>query len=232
MTSPEKQLKKLRKESAPRKEFKKELWSELDLTWKKEYPAMRFSWIRAFAVPLAALALFVTMGTGVYAYSSPEVTEDTPLYPVKRGIESVEERFHRSSKAQAHFHARMVERRINEGEVMLRRGHISRAQLLEIANELDYTIEDFITAKEDPASRQEIEQNILNHMDTQSNRYRFLLERSFESREIMEDTQPNQTLRNKLRDIRVRINESDLTEEEKHALFDEIEPELIRNIFE
>lgn len=225
MTTPEKQLKKMRKASKPETTFKKELWSELNVAFDKEYPAMRISWTRLVAVPMAALVLFVTMGTGVYAYSSPEVNEQSALYPVKRGIESVEERFRRSPKARALFHARMAERRIAEGESLLRSGHLSKQQLIEIAEQLGYTLEDLNEAKANPELRQEIkadlEEEILERIKAQSARYRHLIERARELKQQNPDAPViNGEIRNKIQEIRVHIDESSLDTEQKESLID------------
>lgn len=231
MNTPEKQLNKLRKRSKPSKEFKKELWSELSVAWGREYPRMSIFWRRAIAVPMAAIVLFVTMGTGVYAYSSPEVTEDTPLYPVKRGIESVEERFHRSSQSRSKFHARMAERRIAEGEVMLRRGTLTKDQLIHIANQLNLTVDDVIEAKEDLEKREELKQDLFMHIQLQNDRYRSILQEARNNPPPNFD--PNNGIRNILQETRVRISESDLSEEEKRALFlHDSDQELITNPLE
>lgn len=204
-----KQIKDAKRESAPKRDFKHALWSELDVAFDKEYPRMRFSWQRAFAIPLAALLLFVTMGTGVYAYSSPEVTEDSTFYPLKRGMEAIEEKFNKSPEAVTRFHAKMLQRRIAEGEVMLQRGNITKEQLNVIADTLGVTVDDIIEAKNNPDSREELRQEIINNIDTQNERFNHLIDRA---------SQLN-GLGNKLEHIRVRIDDSDLTQEEKRALF-------------
>lgn len=218
MISPEKQLKDLRKQSAPAREFKKGLWRDLDVAWAAEYPSsVGIRWTRIVVVPVAALALFVTMGTGVYAYSSAEVTADSALYPVKRGIESVEERFPRSPGAQSAFHVRMTERRVAEGEVMLERGRMTPQHLILIAQELDLTVEDLIIANEDPEIREEIHQRVIDRLAVQNERYGELLQRGTEL--IVEDqTEQRVQLRDQLRQTRTRIQQADFTPDQRQAL--------------
>lgn len=175
MMSPQKQLKTLRKATAPRKEFKTALWSELSSAWDAEYPSMRFSWTKAFAVPVAVMVVFVTMGMGTYAYASPGVTDGTALYPVKQGMERVESQFRFSPQARARFHVRMVERRIAEGEVMLRRGQLTDQQIERIKNELGMTQEQLQEARENNQLREDVREEIIERLEAQGIRYRHLL---------------------------------------------------------
>jgi hypothetical protein len=204
-----KQLKQARKDSAPQRDFKHALWSELDVAFDKEYPRMRFSWQRAFAIPLAAVLLFVTMGAGVYAYSNPEVADGSALYPVKRGLESLEEKFHNNPDAAAKFKSRMLERRIAEGEAMLKKGEISADQLHHIAESLGVTVDEIIEAKRHPELRKELKDEIIRNIDVSNERFFDIIERVGELNGFG----------NELEKIRVRINDSDLTPEEKRALF-------------
>lgn len=211
-------MKKLRKATRPSKAYKKELWVELNVAWSHEYPGIRVSWARVAAVPVAALVIFVTMGTGVYAYSSPQVTEASSLYPVKQGIEQLQEKFHRSPESRSEFHAKMVERRIAEGEVMLERGVITPDQLIRIAQELDLTVEDFIEAKNDPDAREEIHNKVVEKMQTQNERYEHLIHRGTQLIEWRHEHHRAE-LRDTLSETRTRIDEADLSQDEKHALF-------------
>lgn len=219
MISPEKQLKDLRKQSAPTQEFKKELWRDLDVAWAAEYPSsIGFRWSRIVVVPVAALTLFITMGTGVYAYSSPEVTADSALYPVKRGIESIEARIPRPPGARSEFHARMTERRVAEGEVMLERGRMTPQHLILIAQELDLTVEDLIIAGEDPEVREEIHQRVIERVAVQNERYQHLLQHGTELID-QQYTDQRVELRDQLHETRARIEQADFTPDERQALF-------------
>lgn len=66
----------------------------------------------------AGLVVFLVMGGGVgtYAYTSPDVTLDHPLYPFKQGIETVEGGFNFSPEQKARFHVKMAMRRMDEAE--------------------------------------------------------------------------------------------------------------------
>lgn len=92
--------------------------SELSLAYDQEYgcPQRRPFFVRATAVGLASLVLFFTVGTSVYAYESPDVTDGHPLYFMKSGIEYAREGLARSPEARAKFHAQMMDRRLQEGE--------------------------------------------------------------------------------------------------------------------
>lgn len=71
-------------------------------------------------VPVTALAVIFLMGTGVYAYESPNVGEGHPLFPVKRGIEQVEGAFTKAVKgpqAAAKFDQWVEQRREQETQI-------------------------------------------------------------------------------------------------------------------
>ncbi|MCH8049450.1 hypothetical protein IH979_01930 [Patescibacteria group bacterium] len=216
------QLEKLQRESAPAKDFKQALKAELDYEFNKLYPSAVPNWRRALAMPVALGIVLVTMGMGTYAYASPEVTEDHALYRVKRGIERIEQEFKRSPEARAKFHARMMERRIAEGEVMLRRNHVSKEQLYRIADELDLSVEQIQAFKDTVEYRREL----IQHLETQASRYEYLILSVIEQ-EMQDSEATVDSLRNKLHEIRVRMDESDLTEEEKRALFLRLEPKIL-----
>lgn len=112
------QLKNASQSAKPSAEFRARLMSELSLAYDQEYgcPQRRPFFVRATAVGLASLVLFFTVGTGVYAYESPEVSEGHPLYFVKSGLESLRERAALTPEARAEFHTQMMERRLTEAE--------------------------------------------------------------------------------------------------------------------
>jgi hypothetical protein len=111
-------LRKINRETTPSRQFQRTLWVKLDQRWHCAYPTMVISWRRLVAIPVASLCLVVVMGTGTYAYASPNVADGDVLYPVKRSLESVESRFHRSEISRAQFERRMIRRRIQEGEIL------------------------------------------------------------------------------------------------------------------
>lgn len=118
MTSPKTQLKKINTQTAPGRQFKRELWVKLDQGFNCVYPTAIVSWRRIIAIPVASFCLVIVMGTGTYAYASPNVAEGDALFTIKRGLESVESRFHPSEEAQEKYERRIIRRRIQEGEIL------------------------------------------------------------------------------------------------------------------
>ncbi len=120
MSSLKRQFRTLRKEASSARDFKHALWSELSLTIDKDFrpEGRRVHW-RLATVPMAVLVLMFMMGTGVYAYESPSVSEGHPLFGVKRGMEEVQRAFIggvQGPEARVKFEAHMEERRIQELE--------------------------------------------------------------------------------------------------------------------
>lgn len=132
-------LKQLKKDSSPQSEFKKSLWVRLDLEFDMLNPQSAMTWRQVLAVPLVVFLLFMTTGTGVYAYSSSNVVDGDKLFTVKRGIEVAEKVLYRSPESKAIYRAKMMERRIDEGEILILRLQISPAQ----AERLQRQFEDF-----------------------------------------------------------------------------------------
>lgn len=121
---------KLKKQSKPTKAYKKALWADLEIAFVKTYPAKtKFLWGKFVAVPALTMVLLVTTGTGVYAYSNPEVDADDGLFIFKEGIESVEFQFYRISGEEHDFHERMLERRYEEAERRYEVGELSDRHL-------------------------------------------------------------------------------------------------------
>lgn len=137
-----------RRKLSPNKYFLRRLQSQLSTAWDEKNPG-RNSWIVAprfkFAsVATAAILIACLVGTGVYAYNSPAVTEGTILYPLKQGLEKVEEITKTTPEAKVKFYLKKIERREAEKAVLVRRqqkldkidAQISRvAQKLETAKE-------------------------------------------------------------------------------------------------
>ena len=76
-----------------------------------------------FRIVTAGSMVFLVFGSsvGVYAYSSPEVTPENMLYPVKQGIERVEVGFAFSPEAKAQAHLKMALRRLDENDSLRKR---------------------------------------------------------------------------------------------------------------
>lgn len=75
--------------------------------------------LRPAAVGICSVLLVFGAGAGAYAYESPQVVEGHPLYPMKTGLERAEAAIATGSPERAAaFHAKMVERRIEEAETI------------------------------------------------------------------------------------------------------------------
>jgi len=109
----------------PDAKFKADLWSKLDARLHVETNTSH-SWFETRQFKLAA-ALAVTIlvvgtaGTGAYAYTSPDVTTGTPLYPIKQQLEKVEEKVQITPEAKANFYLKQIKRREAEAVVIQKR---------------------------------------------------------------------------------------------------------------
>lgn len=160
------QLKHLSKTGLPSKAFRDALWLKLSADRACLYPeasvcSHRF---RFAAAGLSALVVVFTMGTGVYAYESPDVVDGHPLYFVKSSLESVEEGLARTPEARAEFHSRMMSRRLEEGEHHLSRRSEQVEQSLEAAaDQLEQTVEEFAPRVQDPTLRAQMIEELSIH---------------------------------------------------------------------
>lgn len=140
----EKTLKNLARIATPDSKFKKELWLTLDNKAKELYSGVKFGFFNRPAFKYAIIplvVLFSILGTGAYAYESPSITEDHPLYSVKQGIEIVESKFKFSAESKAEFHLKMMERRLAENKKLGEKGQYQGQTLKNIFNELDLSLE-------------------------------------------------------------------------------------------
>ncbi len=183
--------------------------SELSLAYDQEYgcPQRRPFVVRFASVSLASLVLFFTMGAGVYAYESPEVTEGHALYFVKAGLESVRGGLARTPEERAEYHAQMMERRLEEGEFQLPdRPERVAPSLDEAAEQFEQTIAAIEAGVEDEVIRERLIEKLSIH------RARYL---ELSSR-VEEDEEENGTLES----LRDRIEGHELSEEELIRLFE------------
>ena len=197
------QLNKLKKQSKPSAEFEKVLWAKLSDAYDHQYPSMIFCIRHRIAVPIAVLCLFAMTGVGSYAYGSPAVTEEHVLFPVKQGMEQVQECTHRSPGGRAEFFTRMTERRLEEGEFLFEHNEVSLPHVERIDASFDQAVTSITDTPEDYPSREQM----INRLRTHQARYEYLLMQTIELES--EDTTPEE-LRNVLLDFRVRIDESGL----------------------
>jgi hypothetical protein len=118
-------LRMLRKTSKPRSSFKRELNSKLSDKFDEIYGEQTFFqkiiWARTTRVLLASSLSLSMVGTSAYAYNSPQVTEGSILYPVKIGIEKVEEQTKVTTVAKVKFLIKQAERRDAEREVLVKK---------------------------------------------------------------------------------------------------------------
>ncbi|MBI4592519.1 hypothetical protein HY733_03680 [Candidatus Uhrbacteria bacterium] len=203
------QLKKVSRSTHPSAAFRVRLLSELRLVYDQEYgcPQRRPFMVRATAVGLASLVLFFTMGAGVYAYESPEVTEGHPLYFVKAGIETIRERTTVSPEARAEFHAQMMERRLAEGEFQFphRPDRVPPA-LHEAAEQFEQTVSALEAGVTDETTRGKVIDTLSLH------RARYL--------ELSARVQENEEEAGALEPLRQRIEGHELSDEELNRLFE------------
>lgn len=110
----------MKKSLNPSSTFKDSLHSKLGAAWEARYgktPWYRsVGWYQAGA--FAVVVLLLVGGGGAYAYSSPEITEGSALYPIKQAIETVEEVTKITPEAKAEFYLKKIERREAEKEIL------------------------------------------------------------------------------------------------------------------
>lgn len=109
-------IKGLRQESRPEKKCKKALWRQLDHKFDHMYPAARRLVPRPATIIAVVVLIALGVGTGAYAYESPEVVEGHPLHFLKQNIENFEGKFKFSPEKKAEWHIKMQDRRMAEAE--------------------------------------------------------------------------------------------------------------------
>lgn len=122
---------KLKREMNPSMAFKAGLRKDLNVAWDARYgskaPWYHLGMMRT-ASAFSAIVLLLTGGGGVYAYNNPEVTEGSPLYPIKQAIETVEEVIKTTPEAKAKFYLKKIERREAERAVLERKHKITEVK--------------------------------------------------------------------------------------------------------
>jgi len=171
----------MRSQAAPRPEFRSALRAKLSAAYEARYPSAASSPLLKFAAAgVCVVVLFFGMGTGVYAYESPEVTPDHPLYFMKSGMEQMEGRFAKTPEARAKFHAKMMDRRLKEAERFFQKNRKVGGVLLQsAADELGMTTDELKGELRDPQTRREV----LQELSEQSDRYADILSRVQETGE-------------------------------------------------
>ncbi len=109
----------------PRGQFKRALGRELSQAWLRKHGQhllwYQTHWYKLAASVTASVVAVFSIATGAFAYTSSAVTEGTPLYPLKRGIEKVEENLQRTPHDKAKFYLKKIARREAEKKVMAAR---------------------------------------------------------------------------------------------------------------
>ncbi len=99
----------------PDREFKAVLFKKLDIIWDDTYNVKHVWYHTAWFKHAAGFAVVVliagNLGTGVYAYTNPEVTAGSVLFPIKEGLENIEEKIQITPEAKAKFYLKKIERR-------------------------------------------------------------------------------------------------------------------------
>lgn len=154
-------LRGFRNASKPSRAFDRRLRQELCLN----APVV---WPRLVGFSLASFLLFFGTGMGAYAYASPEVTDAHPLYGLKRGMEQMQGVMQFSDDAQAQFHAQLMERRLQEAEVLMRLRMVQEAHLEMITQEMEASLESI------QAEQQNAHTQLFERLEFQRERMEFL----------------------------------------------------------
>ncbi len=217
-------MKKLKQRTSPKAEFKRELWAELEKEYDEAYgplPSTRPARLvyRFAAVGVAVMVLFVTTGTGVYAYNSPEVSAGHALFLLKQGIEGFECGVFRAPERKAACHARMMQRRLDEAEIET--DPTLRERILEhAADELGISVEQLRKEWANPENRD----GIIEELSDENNRFIKLMN------QLRRPDPKFEGLEERFNNIRQQILDSDLSPEQKQEIFqDQIKP-IMQNL--
>ncbi len=127
--------------ATPSRQFRIALREKIDATLPPETRTEhRDAMFRRAAVGLAIMLPLLFGGTSVYAYSSASVTEGSMLYPVKRGIESMQLRFRSAPDDLAAYRLELYERRLDEAE-QFRDMHEMMVRTLNAAADMNDAVE-------------------------------------------------------------------------------------------
>ncbi len=129
--------------ATPSRQFRAELRQTITAALPPETRAEhRAAVFRRAAVGFAIALPILFGGTSAYAYASPSVTEGNVLYPVKRGIESMQLRFRSEPDDLAAYRLELYERRLDEAERLLE-SREAMIRTLNAAVEVNNTLESF-----------------------------------------------------------------------------------------
>lgn len=113
---------KMRQSLSPDKAFKaallKKLNTRLDAAYNVKYVWYQTVWFKHAAGFAVVIFVVTSLGTGAYAYSSPQVTEGSVLYSIKKNLENIEGKVKITPEAKARFYLKTIERREKEKDVL------------------------------------------------------------------------------------------------------------------
>jgi hypothetical protein len=214
-------LKKLQKTIRARDEFKEQLLNNLLSEFDEQLDSTKVECSHRFKFATAGLVSFViffTMGTGVYAYESPEVIDGHPLHFVKSSIEYVEKGIARSPEDRATYHMKMMERRLREGEKQLPLSSEKVPFSLEAAaDQFERSIEVIEERIEDEEERE----RIIEMLSIRNARYLELHSRVVDSEPGSTESDVQGSDENlEGHKLRQRVEGHDFSDQEKSRLFD------------
>lgn len=205
----------LRKISKPRRGFKNEIW--LQIQERSGFSSPRLARPLIFQPAFLALILFLlgSFAAGAYAYTSSDVLEDHPLYPIKKTMEDVEVRLARSPENQVKVRARLATRRLREIERLAKKKQVVRAQTLEkLEKELD-DAENILPMIKNP-EKQERVRNLLGEIRVKKIQRieRALQDKQIKNPEVLEKYAQKHS-RSRLEDVSAedKINKREIFEE-------------------
>ncbi len=147
----EKKLTSFQKEFAPTAEFaarmKKRLQRHGVLMSEAAHEAgTRGFWMflgtRTYATVTAFVFVLFTGGLSTFAYTNNTITNGNPLYPVKRGLEKIEQTFAGNTpEAHAEFQVKMLGRRLAESRNLTLAGVIDDSTTQEVSTVVDNGIQ-------------------------------------------------------------------------------------------
>jgi len=101
------------------------------------YPGTQRLVSRPAAVITAVVLVMLGIGTGAYAYESPEVVEGHPLHFLKANIENIEGRIKFSPEDKAQWHLKMQDRRMAEAEYFTQKNDFRKPLFEQGMNQMD-----------------------------------------------------------------------------------------------
>lgn len=120
---------KFRRSTRPSTQFKNTLFLDLDKAWGSAYgKAPWYASLGAHPVVAVAVVIILLGGGGAYAYTNPDITEGTMLYPVKQVIEDIEEITKVTPEAKAQFLLKQITRREAEKKILQKQNIVKKVE--------------------------------------------------------------------------------------------------------